>query len=137
MTPGGQQRGRRQERPSPATAWCRSSRGRLRFTWGDGVLSDRPLTAKVVSTVVATTWTYVGNRYWTYRHRQRTGFQREYLLFFCLSGVGMAIAVELRRRYPDDWETRNLYRLINHPPTTAAMTGASIWNSSPPALGSI
>jgi len=65
----------------------------LRFTWGDGVLSDRPLTAKVVSTVVATTWTYVGNRYWTYRHRQRTGFQREYLLFFGLSGVGMAIAL--------------------------------------------
>ena len=65
----------------------------LRFTWGDGVLSDRPLTAKVVSTVVATTWTYVGNRYWTYRHRQRTGFQREYLLFFLLNGVAMLISV--------------------------------------------
>lgn len=65
----------------------------LRFHGGDGPLQDRPITAKVVSTVIATSWTYVGNRYWTFRHRQRTGFQREYLLFFALSAVGMAIAV--------------------------------------------
>jgi putative flippase GtrA len=65
----------------------------LRFHNGQGPLLDRPLTAKVISTVIATTWTYFGNRHWTFRHRQRTGFQREYLLFFTLNGIGMAIAV--------------------------------------------
>lgn len=65
----------------------------LRFHGGAGPMYDRPLTAKVVSTVVATTWTYFGNRQWTFRHRQRSGFQREYVLFFALNGVGMVIAV--------------------------------------------
>jgi uncharacterized protein YbbC (DUF1343 family) len=35
--------------------------------------------------------------------------------------LGVAIAVELLRRHRADWETRNLYRLINHPATTAAL----------------
>ena len=54
---------------------------------------DKPLTAKVVSVAVATTFAYFGNRYWTFRHRGRTSFGREYLLFFVLNGVGMAISV--------------------------------------------
>ena len=36
---------------------------------------------------------WLGNRYWTFRHRGRTSFHREYLLFFVLNGVGMLIAV--------------------------------------------
>jgi uncharacterized protein YbbC (DUF1343 family) len=35
--------------------------------------------------------------------------------------VGAAIAVELHRTHAADWETKNLYRLINHPPTTDAI----------------
>jgi uncharacterized protein YbbC (DUF1343 family) len=35
--------------------------------------------------------------------------------------AGIALAVELRRRYRELWETRNLFRLINHPPTTEAL----------------
>ena len=54
---------------------------------------DKPLTAKVISVAVATTFSYFGNRYWTFRHRGRTSFAREYLLFFVLNGVGLAIAV--------------------------------------------
>ena len=54
---------------------------------------DKPLTAKVVSVAVATTFAYFGNRYWTFRHRGRTSFGREYVLFFVLNGVGMAISV--------------------------------------------
>jgi len=65
----------------------------LRFAGGDGPLYDKPLTAKVVSVAVATTFAYFGNRYWTFRHRGRTSFRREYLLFFLLNGVGMLIAV--------------------------------------------
>ena len=65
----------------------------LRFAGGEGPLFDKPLTAKVVSVVVATTFAYFGNRYWTFRHRGRTSFGREYLLFFVLNGVGLLISV--------------------------------------------
>jgi putative flippase GtrA len=65
----------------------------LRFAGGDGPLYDKPLTAKVISVSVATTFAYFGNRYWTFRHRGRTSFGREYALFFLLNGVGMLISV--------------------------------------------
>jgi putative flippase GtrA len=65
----------------------------LRFGGGEGVLYDKPLTAKACSVVVATLVTYAGNRAWTFRHRLRTGFAREYGLFFVLNGIGMAIAL--------------------------------------------
>jgi putative flippase GtrA len=56
-------------------------------------LNGKVLTAKIVSVCVATTVAYFGNRYWTFRHRGRTSFHREYLLFFVLNGVGLAISV--------------------------------------------
>src|SRR5947207_517992 len=34
-----------------------------------GLLHGKPVTAKAVSTVVATAVSYVGNRFWTFRHR--------------------------------------------------------------------
>ena len=65
----------------------------LRFASDSGPFLDRPITAKVISTAFATTWAYFGNRYWTFRHRKRTSFRREYVLFFVLNGIGMLIAV--------------------------------------------
>ncbi len=56
-------------------------------------MHDRPLTAKVISTVLATTVAYFGNRHWTFRHRERTGLRREYTLFFAFNAVGLAIAL--------------------------------------------
>ncbi|MDL4776096.1 MULTISPECIES: GtrA family protein [Thermomonosporaceae] len=50
-----------------------------------------PLTSNGVATVVATTFSYLANRYWTFRHRDRTGLGREYVLFFALNGVGLVI----------------------------------------------
>ncbi|HZE67599.1 MAG TPA: GtrA family protein [Sporichthyaceae bacterium] len=58
-----------------------------------GALSDKPLTAKLISTVVATTVAYFGNRQWTFRHRERQGMRKEYLLFFGFNAVGLAIAL--------------------------------------------
>ena len=58
-----------------------------------GPLDGKPLTAKVVSVAVATTFAYFGNRFWTFRHRGRTNMGREYVLFFLLNGVAMLIAV--------------------------------------------
>ncbi len=50
-----------------------------------------PLAANVIATIVATTVSWAGNRYWTFRHRQRTGVVREGLMFFLLNGVGLGI----------------------------------------------
>ena len=65
----------------------------LRGLTGSGPLADKPLTAKVISVVVATTVAYFGNRFWTFRHRARTSMRREYVLFFVLNGVGLLISV--------------------------------------------
>jgi putative flippase GtrA len=58
---------------------------------GDGLLEDRPITAKVISVVIATIVTYAGNRIWTFSHRARTGVAREYALFFVLNALGLLI----------------------------------------------
>lgn len=55
--------------------------------------TDKPLTSKTVSTVLATTVSYAGNRTWTFRRRGRSGVRREYALFFLLNGVGLGIAL--------------------------------------------
>lgn len=60
---------------------------------GPGVLEDKPLTAKVVSVLVATLVTYAGNRWITWRHRSHGKRSREVVLFFALNGAGMGIAL--------------------------------------------
>lgn len=50
-----------------------------------------PLTSNVIATAAATAISYVGNRYWTFRHRQRTNVSREGIVFFVLNGIGLAI----------------------------------------------
>jgi putative flippase GtrA len=65
----------------------------LRFHDGAGILYDRPLTAKAISTVLATIVAYLGNRYWTYRNRERIGFAREYSLFFLFNAIGLLISL--------------------------------------------
>ncbi|MHB1614810.1 MAG: GtrA family protein [Actinomycetes bacterium] len=65
----------------------------LRYSGGEGVLYAKPLTAKAISMSVATVVAYLGNRHWTYRHRERTGTTRELVLFFALNGVALLIAL--------------------------------------------
>jgi putative flippase GtrA len=53
-----------------------------------------PLTSKLLSSVVAATFAFVGNRQWSFRHRERTrAVHHEYVIFFGLSAVGVAIAL--------------------------------------------
>lgn len=65
----------------------------LMYAGGSGPLNDKPLTAKALSVIAATTFAYLGNRFWTFRHRGRTHMGREYILFFALNGAGMLIAL--------------------------------------------
>ncbi len=65
----------------------------LRFAGGEGPLFDKPLTAKAISVLAATTFAYFGNRHWTFRDRTRSTFRREYTLFFIFNAVGMTISL--------------------------------------------
>jgi putative flippase GtrA len=65
----------------------------LRYAGNPGVLEHKPLTAKAISVAVATIVTYLGNRHWTWSHRERSGVRREMTLFFLLNGVGLLISV--------------------------------------------
>lgn len=58
-----------------------------------GVLSNKPVTAKIIATVVATLFAYAANREWTWRDRGRRGFAREYTLFFLLNAVALVITL--------------------------------------------
>jgi putative flippase GtrA len=51
------------------------------------------LVAKTISTVIATTVAFLGNRFWTWRHRERRNLAREYTLFFALNAVGLGIGL--------------------------------------------
>jgi putative flippase GtrA len=65
----------------------------LRYAGEPGLLEHKPLTAKGISVAIATVFTYLGNRHWTWRHRARSGAGREVTLFFVFNGLGMLIAV--------------------------------------------
>src|SRR6516225_3917930 len=50
-----------------------------------------PVSATTVATILATSVTYVGNRYWSFKHRERTNVAREGIIFFVLNGIGLLI----------------------------------------------
>jgi putative flippase GtrA len=47
--------------------------------------------AITIATIVATIFSFLGNRYWTFRHRKGQGAGHEGVLFFLLNGVGLVI----------------------------------------------
>jgi putative flippase GtrA len=49
--------------------------------------------AKIISMSVAIVWAWLGNRYWTFRHRRQATPARELVLFVTMNGVGLVIAV--------------------------------------------
>ena len=57
------------------------------------VLEDKPLTAKVISTVFSATNAFLLNRAWSFKHRRRTNVRREYTVFFVLNCVGLSISL--------------------------------------------
>jgi putative flippase GtrA len=56
---------------------------------GKGIMG--PVSATTVATIVATCVTYVGNRYWSFKHRERTNVPREGIIFLALNGIGLGI----------------------------------------------
>jgi putative flippase GtrA len=58
----------------------------LRYGLGLGKFS-----AVTVATVLATVFTFLGNRHWSFRHREGAGARSEGVVFFVLNGVGLLI----------------------------------------------
>jgi len=50
-----------------------------------------PVTSTTIATIIATIVAYIGNRYWSFRHRERTSVPREGTIFFVLNGIGLLI----------------------------------------------
>lgn len=59
--------------------------------WLHFTLHLGPLTSATVAVIVTTITSYVANRYWSFRHRERTTVPRETVMFFALNGVGLLI----------------------------------------------
>lgn len=51
------------------------------------------LGAKTISTTIATTFAFVGNRWWTWRDREHSHMGRQYAVFFALNAVGLGIGL--------------------------------------------
>jgi putative flippase GtrA len=56
-------------------------------------LHHKPLTAKVISVSLSIVVAWLGNRFWTFRHRDRRPIHHELLSFLAVNGVGMLIAL--------------------------------------------
>jgi putative flippase GtrA len=58
-----------------------------------GILYDKPLTARIISATVATLVAWLGNRLWTFRHRRNRQASHELALFVFFNVVAMVISV--------------------------------------------
>jgi putative flippase GtrA len=52
-----------------------------------------PIVSKVISTAVATTFAYFGNRFWSFSHRARTSLGREAAYFFLINLVTLLLSI--------------------------------------------
>ncbi|MBA3488747.1 MAG: GtrA family protein [Longispora sp.] len=79
-----------------------------------GSNGEHTLRAKVISTVIAATFAFLGNRFWTWRDRPKSSLHREYLLYFLFNAIGLGIALSclwvshygLGSIWPDFFHTR-------------------------------
>lgn len=56
-----------------------------------GPMPDSQLKAKVLAGTVATLFSWVANRYWTFRHKRSAGKARELMLFLVMNAIGLGI----------------------------------------------
>lgn len=72
------------------------------------------LWAKVVATVIAATLAFVGNKLWTWRHRDHARLHRAYAMYFLFNAIGLSISLAclwfshdlLGAQWPDVFRTR-------------------------------
>lgn len=63
------------------------------FLWlMHGPMEGSNVKSKVVASAVATVFSYIANRFWTFRHRRQSNLMREFVLFAVMNVIGMGIA---------------------------------------------
>lgn len=63
------------------------------FLWlMSGPMEGSNVKSKVVASTVATVFSYIANRFWTFRHRRQSNLMREFVLFAVMNVIGMGIA---------------------------------------------
>jgi len=60
---------------------------------GGGPLDGHEKIAKIVSASIATVVAWLGNRYWSFRHRRQSSRTREFATFVLMNVIAMGIAV--------------------------------------------
>jgi len=73
------------------------------------VLTEKPIISKIIATLVATIVSYVLNREWSFRTRGGRVRHHEALLFFVISGIGIAVTsapLAVSRYVLDLWTAR-------------------------------
>ncbi|GAA2019422.1 GtrA family protein [Nakamurella flavida] len=65
------------------------------YAGDDPLLDGHPIQAKIASTAVATVVSWLGNRYWTFRHTRRPNAPHELALFVltCTLGLGITLVI--------------------------------------------
>jgi putative flippase GtrA len=58
-----------------------------------GHLGSGAVVAKAIATIVAMTVAFVGHRHWSFAHRARTGFKREYPMFLAINGLTLLLGL--------------------------------------------
>ncbi|MCU1574648.1 MAG: polysaccharide synthesis protein GtrA [Micrococcaceae bacterium] len=57
-----------------------------------GPMTDSEAKARFVGASIATVFSWVANRFWTFRHRRQPNILREFLLFILINGIGIGIS---------------------------------------------
>ena len=65
----------------------------LRYAGGEGPLHAYPVSAKLISSALATVVAWLGHRYWTFADSRRDAVHHEFLLFVAMCSLGSIIAI--------------------------------------------
>lgn len=58
----------------------------------NGAMANSEVKAQVVSAAIATVFSWIANRYWTFRHRRQANVLRELVMFLLINAIGLGIA---------------------------------------------
>ena len=85
-----------------------------------GPLAGRLTSSRVVSGVIATLVAWLGNRFWTFRHRANRKVHHEALLFFLVNGVGLT-SYAATAEHPRADPSPGVYLTLYHVAPNAAL----------------
>jgi putative flippase GtrA len=57
-----------------------------------GPMTDSEAKARFFGASVATVFSWIANRFWTFRHRRQANVLREFLMFILINGIGIGIS---------------------------------------------